>query len=162
MQWQNPGRISTAYTLDGSASPHTTTISSDGQRNPYTDQPNYLFFHADLAPGNHTLVVTVTEITDQLSFLLHYIFYTAAFDSLAAMPALTPGDIHPWTPPHAARAKKAFPKGTIVGAALGAAVLLALIVSVMYCMTRRRRPKLSGDCPEINPLPELGEYPLQT
>ncbi|KDQ27234.1 hypothetical protein PLEOSDRAFT_1022221, partial [Pleurotus ostreatus PC15] len=86
VQWQNPGRISTAYTLDGSASPQTTTISSDGQRNPYTDQPNYLFYHADLAPGNHTLVITVTEITDQQSFLLDYILYTAAFDSLAAMP----------------------------------------------------------------------------
>ncbi|KAL4256203.1 Transmembrane protein, partial [Pleurotus pulmonarius] len=154
VQWQNTGRISTAYTLDGSASPHTTTISSDGQRNPYTDQPNYLFFHADLAPGNHTLVVTVTEITDRQSLLLDYVLYTAAFDSLAAMPALTPGDIHPWTPPRVVRAKKAFPTGAIVGAAVGAAVLLALVVFLVYRTTRRRRPKSSGDRPEIDPLPE--------
>ncbi|KAF7427775.1 hypothetical protein PC9H_006990 [Pleurotus ostreatus] len=154
VQWQNPGRISTAYTLDGSASPQTTTISSDGQRNPYTDQPNYLFYHADLAPGNHTLVITVTEITDQQSFLLDYILYTAAFDSLAAMPALTPSDIHPWTPPRIVRAKKPFPKGAIAGAAVGAAVLLALVVFLVYRMGRRRRPKSSGERPEIDPLPE--------
>ncbi|KAG5219455.1 hypothetical protein IMY05_C4891000300 [Salix suchowensis] len=98
VQWQNPGRISTAYTLDGSGSPQTTTFSSDGQRKPYTDQPNYLFYHADLTPGNHTLVITVTEITDQQSFLLDYILYTAAFDSLAQCRS-DAKDIHPWTPP---------------------------------------------------------------
>ncbi|KAF4600219.1 hypothetical protein EYR40_007331 [Pleurotus pulmonarius] len=166
VQWQNPGRISTAYTLDGSASPQITTISSDGQRTPYTDQPNYLFFHADLAPGNHTLVVTLTEITDRQSFLLDYILYTAAFDSLAAMPQLTPGDIHPWTPPRVVRAKKAFPTGAIVGAAVGAVVLLALVVVLVYRTTRRRRPKSSGDRPEIDPLPEpvvrLSEPPSYT
>lgn len=95
--------------------------------------------------------LTIPEITDQKSFLLDYILYTAAFDSLAAIFTLAPDDIHPWPSPRIVRMKKPFPKGAIVGTAAGAVVMLAVVAFLVYRMQRRRHPKSSGERPEIDP-----------
>ncbi|KAF9487290.1 hypothetical protein BDN71DRAFT_1514120 [Pleurotus eryngii] len=152
VQWQNSGRISTAYTLD-SASSHTITIPSNEDRNLYTDQSNYLVYHTyQPHPRHHRHRNYRPAILPPRLHPLHRSLRQPRSDAHSGARRYPP-----WTPPRIVRTKKPFPEGAIVGAA----VLFALVAFLMYRMQKCRRPKSSGKCPEIDPLPERVVRPFE-
>ncbi|KAL0957100.1 hypothetical protein HGRIS_003193 [Hohenbuehelia grisea] len=162
VQWQYPGRLSTAYIIDGSA-PQYNTVSSSGDSYTWEEQPNYLFFqNSSLPPGNHTLVVTVTEASDELSFILDYLLYNPSFPNLSSKPHLTANDIHAWTRPPLILPPRRVPVGAIVGAVVGGVFLLAITLFVFWRFWwRKRKPPARARRPrvEIDPTPATIEYP---
>ncbi|KAL0959883.1 hypothetical protein HGRIS_011551 [Hohenbuehelia grisea] len=160
VRWQNAGRSSSAYILDGSA-PETHAIAASGVVTKCNNQPNYLFFQRDnLDPGNHTLAVTATEISGDQAFILDFVSYTASFANLSVNPNLTGGDAASWTAPPLVqviaprRRRRVSLVGAIVGAILGALVLITLVVAFLCIRRRQRRNRM------VAPPPPGGHMPI--
>jgi hypothetical protein len=80
------GSLSLSYTIDGG---NATTVSHNIVDNT-RDALNFPMVHTGpLAAGNHTIVVTLTEIITSQKFIVDYITYTPSFQNLAAMPHLS-------------------------------------------------------------------------
>ncbi|KAF5340814.1 hypothetical protein D9758_017642 [Tetrapyrgos nigripes] len=75
-------------------SPYTIQATIDGQRNTRkTSQNDRVMAHAllfatenDLAPGNHTLVVTIQELSKTAVVAIDYILYTPSFQTIVDKP----------------------------------------------------------------------------
>ncbi|KAJ6543580.1 hypothetical protein DFH09DRAFT_1390784 [Mycena vulgaris] len=86
-QWNATGSIAASFSVDGKPSGLTFSSSTEA---PFNDEPNFEFFKATgLQPGNHTLVVNVTNAVGAQSLMLDYILYQPSFDTLASKPNFT-------------------------------------------------------------------------
>ncbi|KAJ8507959.1 hypothetical protein ONZ45_g9718 [Pleurotus djamor] len=156
VQWKLSGRVSTAYIVDGSK-PTMVTIDSEGPGHRYTDQPNYPFFHTDLPPGNHTLVIVLTEVAGEQSFMLDYVVYSATFDNVTVMPRLSSTDMHPWDVPPLVYPHADTPVGAIVGSVTGGVVFLCVVLFLGLVWWRKRKQTQQGSPSardEIDPDPD--------
>jgi hypothetical protein len=80
------GSLSLSYTIDGGGA---TTVSHKIIDNT-TDVLNHPMLQTGpLVAGNHTVVVTLTDIIVNQKFILDYITYTPSFQNLAVMPDLS-------------------------------------------------------------------------
>ena len=89
--WSNLGLITLTFTMDGSSLSHTFQVTSTTSQfqTQFGQQQNFQFFSYDfLPPGNHTLVVNVTDCVNQ-TFSFDYITFTPSFSTLATRPNLT-------------------------------------------------------------------------
>lgn len=89
--WNNLGLLSATYSIDNStySSSIPVTTSSQGYLNQDGEVSNYQYFGLNsLSPGVHTLLVNITEANNQ-TFMLNYITYSPAFDTLASLPSLS-------------------------------------------------------------------------
>jgi hypothetical protein len=79
------GSLSLSYTIDGGSA---FTISHKLVGNA-TDTLNYPMIQTGpLAAGNHTIVVTLTDIIPDQKFIVDYITYVPSFRNLGAMPRI--------------------------------------------------------------------------
>ncbi|KAF8878217.1 hypothetical protein BD779DRAFT_1219268 [Infundibulicybe gibba] len=166
------GSISVTYTLDHSNSTKTykTTPSSLKQEQ---QQPNFLFFsEGSLAPGNHTLSIKITEISN-LTFVMDYLTYSPSFDSLTTKSNTTT----PTTPTPSTSTSTSLPTGSsspthsknglvrgVVGGVAGVVVVLALALFIVYKGRRgnwafRRETGLESGRQRLAPKPYLLTVP---
>lgn len=89
--WSNLGLITLTFTMDGSPLSRTfqVTTTTPQFQTQSGQQQNFQFFSYDfLPPGNHTLIVNVTDCVNQ-TFSFDYITFTPSFSTLATRPNLT-------------------------------------------------------------------------
>ncbi|KAF5367384.1 hypothetical protein D9758_003759 [Tetrapyrgos nigripes] len=130
---QSAFHISLNFTLDGNS---TEVIITNGNLdNPGT--PHFPYFRADsLTEGNHTLYMTVNDVSGNTSVVIDYLTYRASFDTLldkpvfptiAASPSPSPSPT-PSSTPSPTPNSNTLNKGAIAGGTVGGIVLLALLV----------------------------------
>ena len=130
------GDIKLSYTIDGVAT--TQGIPEEALE----ALPMTRFFHSDLQPGPHTLIINVTEIAAQQAFGLDFITYNSSVANLASMPgsgivagnAGAPND-EPRSGNGGASARNA-----ILGGVLGAVGFL-LAMGLILLVWKRRQQK---------------------
>lgn len=132
--------ITLSFNLDGSLSTRTFQVTSTTSQfqSHLGQQPNMQFFlYNFIPPGNHTLVVTVTECVNQ-TFSFDYITFEPSFSTLATMPNLTSltvsGDSH---------SSQSFSNGAIVGIVI--VVIVVVTSCVAFVQRMRRKKKRSSD-----------------
>ena len=161
--WAQVGSITATYTLDGTSTPQTYSVTTRSPQFVANDgeAANFIFFSSDtLAAGDHILVINITQCVNQ-TFILDYITYTPSFSTLASMPDLTllptttgssstilSGSPSSLTNGSQVETKKV-PVGAIVGGVLGGILFFVLIGFLLRYLRRRRSsdivpPELSG------------------
>lgn len=159
--WDKLGTFSATYTIDGvHVTPETIVVNASTQEyiTNVGEATNHLLFSLDaLSPGNHTLLINITECDNQM-LMLDYLTYSPSFPTLKDMPDLTS-----ITLPHTASnvngtisanatatatpssmasdehlASKKVPVGPIVGGTCAGLVVLTLLLLFFY---RRFRMK---------------------
>ena len=131
----NLGSLNATYSIDGL--PLSSSLSVNASSPSYLDdlgqRPNYLYFRLDgLLSGAHTLLVNITEANNQ-TFMLDYITYKPAFDTLASMPSLASG-ISPGS-----TSTQRLSTGALVGCVLGGLAFGVLVtIFVIWFILRRR------------------------
>ncbi|KAF8962593.1 hypothetical protein BDZ97DRAFT_1824447 [Flammula alnicola] len=174
--WTNLGIISATYTLDGNvqSQSYPVTASSPQHVSADAEASNFLFFSVDnIAAGNHTLVMNITEVENQ-TFILDYITYTPAFSTLATMPNLTgistptPGSSTTTTRSTATTlaqtasqqtasqgsqqevaTKKTTPVGAITGGVVGGLALLIFAILLLFWLRKRRAKGLTNSMEQV-------------
>ena len=137
--WSTLGLITLTFDLDGSSLTRTFQVTSTTPQfqSQLGQQPNFEFFTYDfLTPGNHTLVVNVTECVNQ-TFSFDYITFQPSFSTLSNMPNLTS-----LTTGNDSRSSRGFPIGAIVGIII---VAIALAICVAFGARRWKQKKRSKD-----------------
>jgi len=87
--WYNLGTLTATYSINGTTYPSslTVTTSTPEYLSGNGEMSNYLYFGLESLPGGiHTLLVNITEAGSH-SFILDYITYVPAFDTLSSMPS---------------------------------------------------------------------------
>ncbi|KAJ7471069.1 hypothetical protein FB451DRAFT_326599 [Mycena latifolia] len=149
-QWNLIGSIAASFSVDGKSSSRTFSSSTEA---PFDDQPNFEFFNATgLQPGNHAMVINVTNVVGTQFLRLDYILYEPSFDTLAAKPNFTsPASSSSATPsaaPATAPVLASNPHHTnvkaIAGGVVGALVFLALLAVAFMLWTRSRRRRVAN------------------
>ena len=122
--------------MDGNALTRTFTSPQSSQSG---QQPNFKFFSYDfLTPGNHTLVVNVTDLVNQ-TFSFDYITFQPSFSTLANMPNLTS---LAGTEDSNSGSSHRFPTGAIVGIII---IVIALVSGVSFATRRWKQRRISKD-----------------
>ena len=130
------GSITLSFTLDGSSLTKTFPVASQSQSG---QQLNFEFFSYDfLTPGNHTLIVNVTDCINQ-TFSFDYITFQPSFSTLASMPNLTSLT---GSEPSNSSSSRTFPIGAIVGIII---VAIAIVSCVSFGIRKWRQRKRSKD-----------------
>jgi len=130
--------------IDGTPYPSTisVTTSTPSYLNREGESSNYLYCARDsLSSGAHTLLVNITEANNQ-TFMLDYIAYRPAFDTLSSMPSLSSsGAVSPKTSDTSATrgSQSSVPTGAIVGGVIGGLALGVLVTVLILLILRRRR-----------------------
>ena len=128
------GSITLSFDLDGSAL--TRTFQPTTAESQLGQQPNFKFFSYDfLTPGNHTLVVNVTECVNQ-TFSFDYITFQPSFSTLASMPNLTS-----FTGARNSNSPRSFPTGAIVGIIIAAIGIFAFVSFATRKWMQRKKSK---------------------
>ncbi|KAJ6543581.1 hypothetical protein DFH09DRAFT_37784 [Mycena vulgaris] len=132
-QWNVTGSIAASFSVDGKPSGLSFVSSTEAS---FDDQPNFEFFKATgLQPGNHTLVVNVTNVVGAQSLMLDYILYQPSFDTLASKPNFSAAS----SPASASHSPQSNVKA-IAGGVVGGLVLVLLGVAfLLWNRSRRRR-----------------------
>jgi hypothetical protein len=132
--------ITAAYILDG-----ISKVQSIPQGT-LNSLPMVELFHAEVQPGEHTLLMNITEIQITQAIGIDFVAYNASFDSTA--PASTAS-----FPSSALGSSRSLRVGAKVGVSVGvlAAVILATLCMVLWRRRSLRNPKnpkfrLSDDC----------------
>ena len=121
--------------MDGSSLSRTFQVTSTTPQfqNQLGQQQNFQFFSYDfLTPGNHTLVVSVTDCVNQ-TFSFDYITFEPSFSTLATRPNLTD------TVSDDPSSHNKFPAGAIIGIII--VVLLAFLGGVLFSRWRKKKPE---------------------
>jgi len=143
------GNITATYTVDGDTKTRTVPEGT------YDSVPMAQFFHADLAPGVHTLIVNVTEIAPAQRFALDFIAYNATDDSIVKLPGFeAQGSSNAAAGPDGA-AGSSPNLGAILGGLFGALAVVAAL-GVAFFVWRRRRAsravRLNSNNPSVDDL----------
>ncbi|KAG7447730.1 uncharacterized protein BT62DRAFT_1061256 [Guyanagaster necrorhizus] len=134
------GSISADFRVDGGkATTFTTTSTSSGN-----DVANAMFFSSSiLDSGTHTLIVNITAVTGDQSFMLDYITYSdqasrGSSSSSSSSSSGSSGTDSSSSSGSSSPAKMtAF--GGIVGGVMGGVVALSLIIGTLFWRRRRKR-----------------------
>ncbi|THU98384.1 hypothetical protein K435DRAFT_661023, partial [Dendrothele bispora CBS 962.96] len=93
--WKTNGRVLVNFTITNPTSENSAPYSESKpffvSTNPHPssllNSTNFpLFMHDSLAPGNHTLMLNVTEVVGSRSFTVDYLTYQPSFGSLGLKP----------------------------------------------------------------------------
>jgi hypothetical protein len=153
--WSTLGLITLSFTLDGSSLSKTFQVTSTTTQfqSQLGQQPNFQFFSYNfLTPGNHTLVVNVTDCVNQ-TFSFDYMTFEPSFSTLAARPNLTSLTGHT----HSSSAHS-LSAGAIV------AIVMITVVAVVSCLSfatriwKRKRSKNSLRKPPCIPYPSPNSH----
>ena len=149
--WSTLGLITLSFTLDGSPLSKTFQVTSTTTQfqSQLGQQPNFQFFSYDfLPPGNHTLVVNVTDCINQ-TFSFDYISFQPSFSTLAAMPNLTSLT--------GTEASHSGSSHLSAGAVAGIVIAVIVIIGCVYLARRirKKRPDDNLGKPCILTLPSL-------
>ncbi|KAF8881202.1 hypothetical protein BD779DRAFT_1546730 [Infundibulicybe gibba] len=148
--WVNTGSLGVTYTLNGisTASTYPVTPTTPEYVNKLRQHPNYMFFSNDSLPaGNHSLVIKITQASGP-TFSMDYITYKPSFPSLDLKPNLTDTSASSTSK---SGGKSAPSVGGIIGAILGALVLLSSVVALLFVLQRRRRQQELEESTKITP-----------
>lgn len=98
------------------------------------------FFHSDLQPGAHTLIINVTEIAAQQAFGLDFITYNSSVANLASLPGSGIAAGNAGSPQDEAGSGRggASTRNAILGGVLGAVGFLLAIGLVLLFWKRRQ------------------------
>jgi len=156
------GSIVLSYAIDGGL-PSRATLPSRGDAE-YPDQPNYLLISSgELAAGNHTLTVNLTECQNQ-TLDIDYILYEPSFSTLATQENLTAisstatssrvptssGASAPSTSSIASSSPTIATRnhdniGAIVGGVVGAFAALSALLILFFCRRNHEHRKLESE-----------------
>ncbi|KAH9478610.1 hypothetical protein JR316_0009067 [Psilocybe cubensis] len=166
--WENLGLLSATYTLDGSSTAQSYPVTKSSPQFVKGDKEavNLQYFSQDgLPPGEHLLIINVTQSQDVL-YILDYITYTPSFSTLSTMPSLGNNTIissggsgistlsallstssttsATGLPQRPAKGKTSH-VGPIAGGIVGAVVVLAaLAVTLLLIRRRQKKPARFG------------------
>ena len=152
--WYNVGSLSATYSIDGTPYPSSisVTTSSPSYLNHEGEASNYLYFARDSLPsGTHTLLVNITEANNQ-TFMLDYITYKPAFDTLSSMPSgvgVSPKSSN--TSTGTRESQSSVPTGAVVGGVIGGLALGVLLTVLVILLLRRRRDREQGYAFDMTP-----------
>ncbi|KAG5636242.1 hypothetical protein H0H81_008672 [Sphagnurus paluster] len=143
-----PGAVGLKFILDGEASPLTLFTPQS------VSNTNFRWYQKDCAPGNHTLEVQVAQNPGSGVFSLDYILYTPTFEYLSGQTVGAAGATKtaslaepsrtaaPSVPPQAA--SRSSRQGVIIGAVVGGAFGVALLIGFLVLGCRKRVRKSSS------------------
>lgn len=147
-----------SFTLDGSELTRTFQVTSSTTQfqSRLGQQSNFEFFSYDfLTPGNHSLVVNVTDCINQ-TFSFDYITFQPSFSTLASMPNLT--SLTTGTPN--SNSSRSFPPGAIVGVIIAVIAIVGCAVLATRKWKQKKRSKDNlGKYQHIVPSPFLETQP---
>ena len=138
--WSTLGLVTVTFTLDDSSLVKTFQVTSTTPQflSNSGQEPNYQFYLTNfLTPGNHTLIVNVTDRVNQ-TFSFDYITFQPSFSTLANMPNLT--SLAGSGASNSGSSRK-FPIGAIVGIIVVAIALVSFVIFVTRRLKQRRRIK---------------------
>jgi len=148
--FNNIGSLTTSCSLDGKiyTNSYTVDASTPEYANGDGEIPNYLYFGLEnLSSGTHTFLLNITGV-DNKAFVLDYITYKPAFDTLSSIPSLsssvsdsTSRTSSPSASSTASGSHKSLSTGAVVGSALGGIAFGALVVLLVIYILRRRKPR---------------------
>ena len=144
--WFDLGVLTATYSIDGSpySSSISVTTSSPSYLNKDGEVSNYLYFgHDSLSSGTHSLLVNITEATNQ-TFILDYITYTPSFDTLSSMPSLS-SNVTSMPSSTATGSQHSASTGAIVGGVIGGLAFGVLMTILVILFILRRRRALERD-----------------
>ncbi|KAJ3516399.1 hypothetical protein NLJ89_g1147 [Agrocybe chaxingu] len=156
---QQEGRLSVSFSVDNGTA--TSFRPFDGTQTPNSSlwKPNERFFHQDLAPGNHTLLVTLQDML----WLDSVVYEGSSGTKLNSTTTSTGGGTTPTTT--SSSSNKPFNSATI-GGIIAAVVVLAVIGFCFRCWRRFARNYSKEDessqygnttfVPPRAPTPQLG------
>jgi len=146
--WYNLGTLTATYSIDGTPYPSSIPVtpstpeylSGDGEIS------NHVYFSLESLPsGIHTLLVNITEARNHF-FILDYITYIPAFDTLSSMPSnvssgMTDSDSSTLNKstgsPEQSVQTRAIVGGVLGGSAFGVLMAILLILFMLrWCKTR--------------------------
>uniref|UniRef100_A0A0W0GFF7 Uncharacterized protein n=1 Tax=Moniliophthora roreri TaxID=221103 RepID=A0A0W0GFF7_MONRR len=146
------GSFGVTFTLDGSSSV-SSVFPDPNSKVDMLLQPNYLFYKSPtLTPGNHSLIVNVTGVVGEQSFIIDHLTYTPSFTRLSQKPNFassgnqsgsTPSTTIPLSEPTGQTGSKE-PRqhvGAIVGGVVGGIIVLLAILSLLLFVRRRHKAK---------------------
>ncbi|KAF8203356.1 hypothetical protein BJ912DRAFT_352920 [Pholiota molesta] len=131
------GRLSASFVVDGQNSSASNFAPFDGEQE-NTDSSRWMlsqqFFHQDLAPGQHTLVATLVDVSGPQMLWIDSVVFEGTSST-----TLTPdgtGSGSSLNLPTAGLTSSSFPKGGIAGIAVG-----AFLLSLLFLWYARRRSR---------------------
>ncbi|KAJ7266840.1 hypothetical protein C8J57DRAFT_1068625 [Mycena rebaudengoi] len=131
-QWAVPGSVDATFVLDGTST--SLSFPPTPTKPLFDDQPNFMFFSAsNLAAGNHTLAMNVTNVEGAQGFMFDYILYSPSFDSLA----LKPNFAATADPPSS---KRAIPVALILACIVAGLVVICLVILYLFSATTEGFP----------------------
>lgn len=132
------GDIKLSYTIDG------VTTTKGIPEGTLEALPMTRFFHSDLQPGPHTLIINVTEIAAQQAFGLDFITFNSSVADLASLPGsgVVAGSRNAGSPKQESQSGNggASARNAILGGVLGAVGFL-LIMGLILLVWKRRQHK---------------------
>jgi len=140
--WHSLGSLTSTYSIDGLSFSSSISVntSSSYYLDAYREVANHLYFsQGSLVPGPHTLVVNITEAINH-TFVLDYITYEPAFDTLSSMPSLSLGITSSTTTPTSS-SRPSVSTGAIVGGIVGGLAFGLLVTILVLLILRRRRAR---------------------
>lgn len=129
--------ITTTYTVDGDSSTLSLPTSSANKTTPMVT-----LFHANLKPGNHSLLLNITEVTSADSWLgIDMIIFNSSANDVASLGWDGFSGVKPSTSGSLGNGNgHSTNVGAIVGGVVGGVVLLLLAAGLGLLLRRCQRP----------------------
>ncbi|ESK87604.1 hypothetical protein Moror_1962 [Moniliophthora roreri MCA 2997] len=167
------GSLDVTFTLDGSSSV-SSVFPDPNSKVDMLLQPNYLFYKSPtLTPGNHSLIVNVTGVVGEQSFIIDHLTYIPSFARLSQKPNFASTSAESGStatattslsePTGQTGSKK--PRqhvGAIVGGVVGGVITLLAILLLLLLARRRHKAKEKGRAFASEPFSSMSAVDVAT
>ncbi|KAK7461014.1 hypothetical protein VKT23_008942 [Stygiomarasmius scandens] len=152
-------------TLDGESQ---SVVFTNGELLQPGGTPHFPYFKNDsLEEGNHTLIMTIKNVTGNASATIDYITYKPTFDILQDKPNFPPIALDNNTSPVPSPTMTPLPDpesksnvGVIAGAVVGGVVLLVLLILGFWLLWRRKKRAREEDDMNVTPNAQAAVEPF--
>ncbi|KAJ3888331.1 hypothetical protein GG344DRAFT_53855 [Lentinula edodes] len=132
-EWTATGSIGIDFTLDGETTPSVLFVPTGASVSQPEAAHYQLFSSGNLRTGNHSLIMNITQVDGNQTFVLDYLTYQPSFSSLSSKPNFTASALS-----GSESCSTSLPSPAIIGGVVGGVLGVVLIVALFFLLRRRR------------------------
>ncbi|GAW04182.1 hypothetical protein LENED_005957 [Lentinula edodes] len=148
-EWTATGSIGIDFTLDGETTPSVLFVPTGASVSQPEAAHYQLFSSGNLRTGNHSLIMNITQVDGNQSFVLDYLTYQPSFSSLSSKPNFTASALSrsescstslpsPSNTGVDVAVNHSMKTRAIIGGVVGGVLGVVLIVALFFLLRRRR------------------------
>ncbi|KAJ3815075.1 hypothetical protein F5876DRAFT_31433 [Lentinula aff. lateritia] len=132
-EWTATGSIGIDFTLDGETTSSVLFVPTGASVFRPETAHYQLFSSGNLQAGNHSLIMNITQIDGNRTFVFDYLTYQPSFSFLSSKPNFTASALS-----GSESSSTSLPSPAIIGGVVGGVLGVALIVALFFLLRRRR------------------------